>query len=97
MITPSHSDAFSHRAADAEARVSALNAELASARAEVAAAKAELVAVKAELAAAQRAAKEAMEDVSMVFLFLFNACSPPYLAHPPDVPLPPTPTGATSH
>ena len=39
-------------------------AELAASRAETAAAKAEATAIKSELQAAQRAAKEAMEDVS---------------------------------
>ena len=41
-------------------------AELAASRAETAAAKAEVTAIKSELHAAQRAAKEAMEDVSIL-------------------------------
>ena len=52
-----------HRASDAEAKVSSLTAELAASRTELAAVRAELVLVKAELTAAQRAAKEAMEEV----------------------------------
>jgi len=51
------------RAADAEARINVVMAELAASRAELAAAKAELTATRAELQVAQRAAKEAMEDV----------------------------------
>ena len=58
-----HSPTLPHRASDAEAKVSSLTAELAASRTELAAVRAELVLVKAELTAAQRAAKEAMEEV----------------------------------
>ena len=52
------------RASEAEAKVNIMTAELAASRAELAAAKAELSMARAELQAAQKAAKEAMEDVS---------------------------------